>query len=560
MKRTIQNNKLTSFKSGYIPKYQKNQIQISKSINNLRTKTSHNFIRRKKKESESLNSIINSNKNERTLENLDNISDNNMVNNQTEKSFKIDNSLGEEREKRKIIIHQPLNLSQKFSSNIKLSLAKRKNIIPLYSINDINNNLLLNFRINSEDKIEKSKESTINVEKEINTYNYFKANKINMNNNDIKEKGFKNLTEGNINKNKNRKLYKNLFLKNNSRNGNNNIYSKNNSYDDSKNILSKIKIIKEKIINFSPCTYIKVKKNFINKVKTIEQNINNKKNNFYNLYNNINNKTFNNNTITIENLHKNKSQKLINLKRKNDYNYNNKKTKLAKKASKTTFDNNNNIFLDKTFQNRFKYQPKYIKLEKDIFANDKQKEYNTIVVKKRNNYLNNAITTSTTISSNSSNNNSSNIYNRNWVHRLYDEEIQKQKKRNKLINSLRKAILSNSSYNKPKKQLNKSNTLNNFNFNEYNDFKKDFNIINLFLSDEKKNNKKAYKHKKKNYILNDNNTNQNENNDEENKFKAVRRKRKSNSKYKKSQKNFIFINEELIHEEDEEKERDEDEK
>ena len=556
----IKNNQLTSLKSGNELKYLKNQFQLNKSINNYRTKTSHHFIKRKKKESESLNFINNSNVIEKSLEKSDNIQNNNMVNNQTEKSFKIDKSLWEEKEKRKIIANPPLNLSHKLSS-IKLSLSKRKNKLPLYSIyDDINNNLLLNYRINSEDKIEKSEETFFNTEKEINTYNYYKTNKINVNNNDIKEKCYKNLTEGNNNKNQNSKFFQNLFFKTNSRNGNI-IYSKNKSYDDSKNILSKIKLIKEKIINFYPCTYIRVNKNHVNKIKSIDQNINKKNNN---LYNNINNnKSFNNKTITIEKLHNNKSQKLINLKKKTDYNsnYNDKKTKLLKKASKTTFDNNNNIFLDKTYQNRFKYKPNYNKLKRDIFTNDKQKEYNTIVVKKRNNYLNSIITISTTISSNSSNNNTGNIYNKNWVHRLYDEEIQKQKKRNKLIYSIRKSILRNSSYNKPKKQLNKSNTVKDFNLNEYtNNFNKDFNIINLFISDEKKNKKKIKKQKKKNYIYSDNNKNENENNDEDNKVKAIRHKRRSKSKYKKAQKNFIYIDEELINEEDEEKEIDEDEK
>ena len=550
------NNKITSLKSIFEPKYPKFQFHISRSISNFRSKTNYHLIKDKKFESDSVNYIINPNIIEKSLEKCNNSQNNKKIGCKSEKQLKIDKYLWREKEKRKIIIKNPLNLSQKFT-NIKLSLSKGKNKLSFYSLDGLNNNsLFLNYRINLGDKKEKNEKSTIKIEKEINTYNYYKTNKSN-NTIDIKEKGLEFSTEGNMNT-PNRKLYKNLFLKSkssisNSRNEMNmNKTSKHNSYDGSKKILSKIKTIKEKIKNFAPCIYIKVNKNQINKNKTIDINSNKNNNNINNINNLKNNIINKNNTIIVE--RQDKSQKLINLKNKNI----DKKEKIAKKPMKTILDNNNdnnNIFLDKTYQNRFNKKPKNNIIKNDIFTTEKQKEYNTIVVKKRNNYLNTILTISTTNSSNSSNhNNNSNIYNKNWVYRLYDEEIKKQKKRDKLIYSLRKSILSESSKNKQKKELNKSNTIKDFNYNKYtNNFHQDFNIINLFLSDEKKNKcKNIKKYKRKNYIS-DNNKNENVENNNPG-------KKRSNSKYRKSKKDFLFINEELINEEDEEKERDEDEK
>ena len=268
------------------------------------------------------------------------------------------------------------------------------------------------------------------------------------------------------------------------------------------------------------------------------------------------------------------SQKIINYyeisnNSKNNSNKNSKKSLLN--VNKTE---NNNIFLNKVYQSRFKQKPKTNIIKNDIFTTEKQKEYNTIIVKKKSNYLNSLVS-----NTNSTNNNINN--NRDWVHRLYDEEIKKQKIKDKIVYLLRKSILTDSSLNETRKGINKS--YNNQRNNEYFNinFDNNFNIINLFLSEDKKEkNKTLEKHKRfQNYQYKKENHNNYANNklneNEEQKINDLNRNnalrsyrrvincnRRSRAKNRKcNSKNFLFLNnEEIINEEDEEKEKIEDEK
>ena len=340
-------------------------------------------------------------------------------------------------------------------------------------------------------------------------------------------------TEGNFNKvfikNKSydclkavtiKKIYKN-YTQNNDKKINNNVNNDINNIDNNQNILKE---------NNDVCHYIKVNKKKIN--KNNKDNIANKNNNAINNYRKEEEK----NKIQITNVNreiesKNKNdkinKKLINNKRnllwfdikkenktcKNEFidrktknktngykkiekandKYNNNlpinKTEQIKKKSIKIFDKNkleHNIFLDKTYQNRFKKQTKnQNEILNDIFTSDKQREYNTFIVKKKSNYLNNQIL-------NSINSSSSNGSNKDWVYRLYNKEIKKQKIKDKIILLLRKSILNEK---KEEKKLNKSKTVKQFkSYNcpindEYN-IDDNFNIINLFLSDDKKKKKK----------------------------------------------------------------------
>ena len=175
-------------------------------------------------------------------------------------------------------------------------------------------------------------------------------------------------------------------------------------------------------------------------------------------------------------------------------------------------------------------------MNNEIFTEKKQKEYNTIVVKKKsNNYLNVPTTISTTNSSNSSGYNNNNNK-KNWVHRLYDEEIKRQKERDKMIYLLRKSILKKPSSKTHQKVEgeNKINTIENYK----NKYDENFNIINLFLSDQKKekvkkNNNRQFKAVNNNLISTNNKLIKNN-------------RRRNNLKCKKSRGKFLFLyNEEL---------------
>ena len=245
------------------------------------------------------------------------------------------------------------------------------------------------------------------------------------------------------------------------------------------------------------------------------------------------------------------------------------KSEEIKQKTKKYFDKNkleHNIFLDKTYQNRFKKNQKNKnKAHNDIFTSDKQKEYNDFIVKKKSNYLSNQIINSNNSSS------SSNESNKDWVYRLYNKEIKKQKIKDKIILLLRKSILNEDKTNN--KQLSKSKTLKQFKnyrypINDGYNIDDNFNIINLFLSDDKKLRKKnklgkkkkikkcqsfhTYRNKQRRYSFDDNIF------EDEKIGKLI--EDKINLKNYRSYKKFrLLYNEELIDEEDEEKERDEEE-
>jgi len=75
---------------------------------------------------------------------------------------------------------------------------------------------------------------------------------------------------------------------------------------------------------------------------------------------------------------------------------------------------------------------KVIKDKNDKLNSDKQRKYNIILVKKKSyNIYNFPPTTSSISTSNSSHN-----CNKDWVYRLYNEEMNKKKLKNKIINSI----------------------------------------------------------------------------------------------------------------------------
>jgi hypothetical protein len=351
---------------------------------------------------------------------------------------------------------------------------------------------------------------------------------------------------------------------------NNKILTKNKSYEVSpKNILQKINKINEKIKlitqekNF--CTYIKVNKKHINQKEISNDS-------------KINDDTSNNIKF-----------KIVEISNRNNNAYGLEKTDINnsnEKNDEKAFDINkaeNNVFLDKTYQNRFRKKTKTNIIKNDIFTTEKQKEYNTIIVKKKSNFLNNLLTINSTISTSNSSNNKSNNKNKsskNWVYRLYNQEIKKQKIKNKIIYSLRKSILNDDpSGNNNKKLINKFKSKKLFKYNNNNfNFDEKFNVIDLFISDDKKINnrrKKKYKgfhnyqhqhheHKMERHSYDDNcqvsENESSENNSEEERMDKIRKvKIRHNSKNRKGKKFLFLYNEELINEEDEEKEKDDDE-
>ena len=588
MKAKIKNGKYKDLKIFTTDQIKKHNFPISKSKKDLMHKTNYCTNEEEKIISENLNTNTISNKYENAPKNnyyfnYDYNSDNETnILFKTEKSLKIEENSCEENPNREIIINIPLKLTND-SINKKISLSKKKiNKLSLSTLNYISNKIYFNNKIKKENDKEKEKVKTLTINSGVKKSKpkYFKNNKKQYINNLLKKKSFKFLTETN---NQNIRSHKNLFTKcSTSRNERNDKISiECNSYDDSKEV-SKIDIInlKKKSIEKKNniCTYIKVNKKNMNQVKTIEINAN---------ISNILNEEYNRSTDNIkdikntsinkeEKIHKNNSQKVINY-----FNLNNKNER-PKNIYRNTLDihksQNNNIFLDKTYQNRFKQKQKNNKIKNDIFTSEKQREYNTIIVKKKSNYINNKLTISTTSSSNSSNNNNNNnSNNQNWVYRLYDEEIKKQKIKDKMVYLLRKSILNESSPTKRRKGIGKSNLSKEIKYDNYkinNNFNDNFNVIDLFLSNDKKiknKNVKKYRgfhnypNKRERYNSDENNKyNENEdNNIEEEKInKLIDRTSSSNSKHRKCNGNkFLFLyNEELINEEDEENEKDEDEK
>ena len=284
------------------------------------------------------------------------------------------------------------------------------------------------------------------------------------------------------------------------------------------------------------------------------------------------NKTYNNNEFlnVVKTKTKNKITEFKKIENDNNNYINNlpiNKTEKIKRKNIKIFDKNkleHNIFLDKTYQNRFKKKNKNQNIiQNDIFTSDKQKEYNTFIVKKKSNYISEQML-------NSNNSNSSNQSNKDWVYRLYNKEIKKQKIKNKIILLLRKSILNEK---KEEKKLTKSKTVKNFNnynypINEGYNIDDNFNIINLFLSDDKKmkkNNKgkkrkkikkcqsfHSYRNKQKKYSFDSNFI-------EDEKIGKLIEDKMSLKNYRSYKKFRLLYNEELINEEDEEKEQEKDE-
>jgi hypothetical protein len=464
----------------------------------------------------------------------------------------------ERKKSRRPLIKTTSYISNKKLRN-KMSLSKQKlSKLSLQSLNYVSNKRIFNNKINKNKDNEKVGLLTINSSnknlqsKLLNLRENKKPKLSNLR----KKKSCIFMTENN-HKNQYIKLYKNLLSKCiSSRNGkNHHIITCFNSYDETQKVLSKSdnkNAINERNQNINDnANYIKVNKKDVNHNKTKEMTaslnciIDGHINRSFDIKKDIRNVI----------IHKNKSEKVIN----NNYNINDNNEKKGLNFA-NIYDINkseNNIFLDKNYQNRFKQKTKIDNNNNDIFTIEKQREYNTIIVKKKSKYIYNKYTISTSNSSNSSHNHKKNNMNKNehknWVHRLYDQEIKKQKIKDKMVFLLRKSILNETTPNESKKVIKKSNRTKEFKYHNF-PFDKNFNVIDLFLSDDKKekNNFKKYGYKKGNF---------NENNkikDKERKTNKLIVCRKRNESKRKSKILFLY-NEELIHEEDEEKEKDEDE-
>ena len=173
---------------------------------------------------------------------------------------------------------------------------------------------------------------------------------------------------------------------------------------------------------------------------------------------------------------------------------------------------------------------------------EKQRKCNVDNGEKNDWNLNNLTSTISSISTNSSK-----FKKRDWVYRLYYKEIYKKKLENKIITLKRKSILTNAN---SSKQIKEIKFKENSKYDEYGNYKNinlENNFIINFLLSSKKNIKKIKP--KKNSCLNAE-LNDNQRGKEENKMKLLR-------KYRKRNKNIFYsCNDELINEEDEEKEID----
>ena len=540
-----------------------------------------------------------------------------------EKSTKTDDSSGEEKVNRKIQIQTPLNLTDKFNNSKNAFSNKKLNkyTLSLSLMNYITNKPCNNISKLIQEKAEEKKGNNNNYEikKAIyyKDYNSKKEQKINLNKKTLTEIKFsepkkeRNNSEHNLytkhtknsqnfNTNENKKIFvknksydflKRLSLKNDDKN------DKKIENEENNNKIKKEVNNKNKIENKEVCHYIKVNKKKINisekenekpiiNVNKINKNNNQLINKFNNRNNNNENeirkrKINNKNTINVtkktnntELISKKSKAKLSRFKkieqRNNKINIPTNKSEQIREKNNNNLDKNkleHNIFLDKTYQNRFKKKPKNKNnIQNDIFTSDKQKEYNTFIVKKKSNYFSNQI-----INSNSSSN-SSKESNKGWVYRLYNQEIKKQKIKDKIILLLRKSILNEEK--EKKKKLAKSKTVKQFKNYKYpiNDgynVDDNFNIINLFLSDDKKLktknlSKKKKKMKKCQSFHTYRNNQQRRYSFDDNKIEDEKIEKliedkiylKNHRSYKKFR---LLYNEELIDEEDEEKENDEEE-
>ena len=522
----IKNAKSSKIKLMSTPRKNQNIVQNNKFKGEIRTKI-NNYINAKKNllikinENNSLTPLTIKNYPEKkcvfSSENNLNQENYNLLN---EISTKANDSSGEEKLGRKIQIQNPLNLQDKFNKIKNLLEKNLKLTLNLTLMNNIINKPYTKY----------NKNYLIEENKKRNKNNEIKKAIINKDSNYKNEHNFLNkkiLTEHNYQIKADKNLYK-QHSKNNLDNNNNIIFVKHKScnlfktalFNNNKNInlnaIQDNKNIKNK--ENKSFHYIKVNKkkentdNHINNKENESININ--KNNTHRLYNSINL----NNKINItrnKNLIKAKSKafntEIIDKKvknqiftkkkeKKNKPNNNNIPTNKNEKSESKTIKNldknklEHNIFLDKTYQNRFKKMLKNKNKTNDIFTSDKQKEYNNFIVKKKSNYLRKQIINRNNCSD------SNNEKNKNWVYRLYNQEINKQKIKDKMILKLRKSILNEEKIEKsqfPKSKTAKQFKSNKYKLNERYNIDDNFDIINLFLSDEKKRKKKNMIKKRK---------------------------------------------------------------
>ena len=351
------------------------------------------------------------------------------------------------------------------------------------------------------------------------------------NNNDGKTENYhdfqrKIINIRNIKKSTEKKIYKeksqkNLRARNYIHYNINDIYNKkSHSFD---NLNTNIIDIKKNKSKKQKCLYIKV-----NKIVNNKNEISALHNYKIKVENNKSNNE-NDNPFLIGSPKINENKKKLGTKKNNN----------NKKSSKLN-QQDYNIFLDKEFQEKFIQKGKVIKVNN--FYSNKKRKYNSLLIKKNNSNNNNLTSTISSISTN----NSSHCNNRDWVYRLYNEEMNKKRLEKKIITTIRKSILEKISSAKTKKE---KNIYENSKYDRYGNYKNihiENNFINNLLLLDKKNLK--IKKRKKNLCLNKEIQN--------NKKLQEQKNLKTRYNIKKRKTNFYFYNDELINEEDEEKEID----
>ena len=420
-------------------------------------------------------------------------------------------------------------INQDTNSTTEISLKMKNNPIDIFLRKK-------SLNIDQPKKISKLKSYINNKKPKTSLFLYYKGNNkaLNIKNEKRKSGEFTSFNEkifhdiNNKNKSKNIKENK-IFFEKSQKNLRGRNYVQNNNYNQQSRSFDSLNLniicvnnrkIKQNNLN--------IKVNRILNVKNIERNNKSR----------INNNKFYNNEIN-ENINTNLYSVNDNKTLEND-------SSKIEGGIKKQKPKEYNIFLDKEYQERFVKKTKVIKDKYDKLNSDKQRKYNTILVKKKSyNIYNFPPTTSSISTSNSSHN-----CNKDWVYRLYNEEMNKKKLENKIINSIRKSILTKV---KSIKIKNEDKIKENSKFDKYGNYKNyktENNYLNNLLLIKRKNKKS-----KKNLCLNIE-INNDKGKKEENKLKL--NKNLKNSKRKKK-KQFNLCNDELINEEDEEKEIDREE-
>ena len=479
------------------------KIFISKSKRDLRTDTDY-FINSKGKMQLSLNIEQNNNQNipkKYTISIQQNIN-NEKANFLNEKSINISNISEFFNRKNKIIKFSHLANKMKINIKEKLNIYNKKPKTPL--LLNRNKNIKIFHIRNDRDKL--------------NTNFYLPNQRIIINSDERrKSKKIKERKIHKLNSEKNLRVKynipKNINIK------------KNNSFD----ILHKnISDINKDNNNTKKIFYIKVNRNFINKKRTSKNNI------ILNKEDKSKNKNIN--SIYISKTLENNQKKNENITKINNIN----------KKEQNKKNNEYNIFLDKEYQERFIKKPKIIKIKYDKFNSDNQKKYNTILVKKKIYNINNLTSTISSLSTS----NSSQRKKKDWVYRLYNEEINKKKLENKIINSLRKSILINAPLIKQKNEIKIKENSKYDKYGNYKTFNTDNNFINNLI------NFKGKESNQKRKLCLDKIINNNQRKEVQNKIKINKLVRRYGKKKKKS---LYLCNDDLIDEEDEEQEIDKEE-